>query len=189
VQFRGAPFLVAYVPPDAEAGVPASNTDMTAAATPVTFERRFVSLSAPERGTFARFDPAALAALAPGAMPQARPRESVWLTRYDSYYYDRTGTLSLPVLRVKYDDSDGTWLYFDPRRGAVVQKEVRRTRLERWLYHGLHSLDFPVLYYRRPLWDIVLVVLSVGGLVSSATTLTPAWRRLRRAMRRLVRAF
>lgn len=187
-QFQGEPYLMAYVAPDERSHVPVlSNTDVAAFTTPVTYQRRFVSLLSPARGVFSQFDAAALAALAPSAMPHARPLESVWLDRYDSYYYDRNGTRSLPVLRVRYDDADATSLYFDPQQGAVVQKEVRRTRLERWLYHGLHSLDFPFLYYRRPLWDIVLVVLSVGGLVSSATTLAPAWQRLRRGLRRLLR--
>jgi hypothetical protein len=67
-----------------------------------------------------------------------------------------------------------------------VLKEERLSRLERWLYHGLHSLDFPFLYYRRPLWDIVLIVLSIGGIVSSATTVLPAWRRLRGHVARLL---
>jgi hypothetical protein len=88
-------------------------------------------------------------------------------------------------LRVRFADANHTWLYFDPRRGALVQKEERGSRIERWLYHGFHSLDFPFLYYRRPLWDVVMIALSVGGIVLSATTLLPGWRRLRRHARRL----
>jgi hypothetical protein len=103
-----------------------------------------------------------------------------WLDQYDAYYYDRDGALSLPVLRVRYADPQQTWLYFDPRRGAIARKEERRTRLNRWLYHGFHSLDFPFLYYKRPLWDIVVIVLSIGGIVLSATTLTASWRRVKR---------
>ena len=61
-------------------------------------------------------------------------------------------------------------------------------RWNRWLYHGLHSLDFPFLYNRRPLWDVVLIVLSAGGLVLSATTLVPSWRRLARHARRARKA-
>ena len=51
------------------------------------------------------------------------------------------------------------------------------------LYHGLHSLDFPLLYYRRPLWDAVVTVLSLGGMVLSVTTMWAARRRLRRGVR------
>ena len=105
-----------------------------------------------------------------------------WLDQYDAYYYDRNRRLSLPVLRVRYNDPQRTWLYFDPKRGAIARKEERLTRLNRWLYHGFHSLDFPFLYYRRPLWDVVVIALSLGGLVLSATTLTASWRRLRRSV-------
>lgn len=105
-----------------------------------------------------------------------------WLDGYDAYYYDRDRHLSLPVLRVRYNDPQQTWLYFDPRRGAIARKEERLSRLNRWLYHGFHSLDFPFLYYRRPLWDIVVILLSVGGIVLSATTLTASWRRVRKSV-------
>ena len=67
----------------------------------------------------------------------------------------------------------------------MVRKEERLTRLNRWLYHGLHSLDVPFLYYRRPLWDAVVIVLSLGGFVLTLTTLVPAVRRLRRHARRV----
>ncbi len=50
-----------------------------------------------------------------------------------------------------------TWLYLDPFRGSIVRKEVSLTRINRWFYHGLHSLDFPFLYYRCPLWDAVVI--------------------------------
>jgi hypothetical protein len=60
----------------------------------------------------------------------------------------------------------------------VVRKEERLTRLNRWLYHGFHSFDFPFLYYRRPLWDIVVIGLSIGGLVLSISTFNTGWRRV-----------
>jgi hypothetical protein len=111
------------------------------------------------------------------------PIEGVsWLDQYDAYYYDRDRQLSLPVLRVRYADPQQTWLYFDPRRGAIAHKEERLSRLNRWLYHGFHSLDFPFLYYRRPLWDVVVIVLSLGGIALSATTLSASWRRIRRSL-------
>ena len=88
------------------------------------------------------------------------------------------------MLRVRYADADSTWLYLDPSLGTMM-KQDRGARWNRWLYHRLHSLDFPLLYYERPLWDIVVIALSIGGLALSATTLVPAWRRLRRHARRL----
>ena len=104
----------------------------------------------------------------------------MWLQNYDGHYYDPRGSLALPVLRVRYTDEHGTWLYLDPERGGIVERSVRVSRLRRWLYQGLHSLDFPFLYFRRPLWDVVAIVLSIGGAALSITTILPAVRRLRR---------
>jgi hypothetical protein len=90
------------------------------------------------------------------------------------------------VLRVRFRDASGTWLYLDPNRGVIVHKEEKSSRLNRWLYHGLHSLDFPFLYARRPLWDFVVIFLILGGMMSAVTAAVPAWRRLRRHAHRLL---
>ena len=95
-----------------------------------------------------------------------------------------SGQLPLPVLRVRFADADGTWLYLDPYRGTIARKERRSTRVYRWVYHGFHSLDFPWLYHRRPLWDVVVIVLSLGGLFVSVSSAPAAWRRLQRASSR-----
>jgi hypothetical protein len=123
-------------------------------------------------------------------MPQVPIRDATWLTAYDAYYYGRCDeepcrSPALPVLRVKFGDPDATWLYADPARGAIVRREVRRTRLNRWLYHGLHSLDVPGLYNRRPLSDLVVISLSLGGLVLTLSAMPSVWRRLRRHARRI----
>ena len=119
-------------------------------------------------------------------MPGVRVLDQTWLRTYDNYYYDRGERRRLPVLRVRYDDPQQTWLYFDPYRGSIVRKEERLTRINRWLYHGLHSLDFPFLYGHRPLWDIVVVVLSLGGIAVSVTPIRQGWRRVLRHAVRLV---
>lgn len=147
-----------------------------------------VSFDAPFRGPDTTLHADEILAAAREAMPGAAIEGVFWMDQYDSYYYDRDGRLSLPVLRVRYGDPQHTWLYLDPRRGAIVRKEARLTRINRWLYHGLHSFDFPFLYYHRPLWDIVVIVLSLGGMVLSATTMLPAWRRVRRRLRLMGRA-
>jgi hypothetical protein len=139
-----------------------------------------VSFDEPQFGAHDQLAPDLMVGAANIAMDGV-PIEGVsWLDDYDAYYYDRARALSLPVLRVRYADPQQTWLYFDPKRGTIARKEERLTRVNRWLYHGLHSLDFPFLYYKRPLWDIVVIVLSIGGIVLSATTLSASWRRVKR---------
>jgi hypothetical protein len=188
VQFQGELFLLGYGVPSADQARQRSSTDLPAFPLPVRpVEHRLVSMSTPENGTFTRFDDGAVLAAARVAMPGTAIEEAVWLQEYYPYYYDRDGRRPLPVLRVRYSDSARTWLYLDPQRGVIVQKEEQLSRANRWLYHGLHSFDFPFLYDRRPLWDVVVIVLSLGGILLSATTMLPAWQRVWRQLQRLAR--
>lgn len=170
IQFQGTLYLAAERAPAGVAGSPSSN-------------RRLVPAFALEQGAFDRFDDSAVLWAARAAMRGVAIEDAQWLQSYDAYYYDREGALPLPVLRVRFMDPARTWLYLDPRSGAIVQKEERLSRVNRWLYHGLHSLDIPFLYYRRPLWDIVIIVLSAGGIVLSLTTMPVGWHRIRRLSR------
>ncbi len=68
--------------------------------------------------------------------------ETTLLSDYDSYYYSRSGQTPLPVLRVKFADPDRTWVYIDPEMNQLLASVHRFSRLERWLFNGLHSLDF-----------------------------------------------
>ena len=61
---------------------------------------------------------------------------------YDSYYYSRQRLTPLPVLRVKFADPGETWFYIDPATSQMLSQIPRLARVERWLYNGLHSLDF-----------------------------------------------
>ena len=121
-----------------------------------------------------------LMAAARAAMPAFAETEATWLTSYDAYYYDRDAGRPLPVLRVKYSDPQRSWLYLTARDGALVQRETARGRPWRWLYHGLHSLDFPGLYETAWLWYAVIVVLCAGGLALSLTSVIVGWKSLRR---------
>jgi hypothetical protein len=156
-----------------------------------------VSLDHPELGAADQLPPDQIVGAASVAMPEVPIAGMHWMDEYDAYYYDRdrrhsvstqsgTADRPLPVFRVRYGDPQQTWLYFDPRHGIIARKEELLSRLNRWLYHGFHSFDFPILYYRRPLWDIVVAGLSIGGLALTATTISASWRRVRRSMRRVI---
>jgi len=187
LQFAGEPLVLAYRPPGdgrsyghSYAGGPLA---FLLAVQP--FEHRLVSL---EDGTPRRFGQPELLAAAAAALPESNVVNATALEEYDAYYDDRRNRLlPLPVLRVRFDDPAGTWLYLDPARGRIVHSESRQSRLDRWLYRGLHRLDFPGFYHRRPLWDVVVIVLLLGGLFSSASSLAPAAKRLRRHGARLRR--
>ena len=76
------------------------------------------------------------------------------------------------------------WIYIDPEMSQFLASVHRFSRVERWLFNGLHSLDFSFLYNSRPLWDIVMLVLLVGGLVSSFLGLYLGIGRMRRGTKR-----
>ena len=86
---------------------------------------------------------------------------------------------------MKFADADRTWIYVDPEVSQVVARIHKLDRVERWIYNGLHSLDFSFWYNRRPLWDIGVLTLMIGGLASSAIGLYLGIRRVRRSVREL----
>jgi len=130
-------------------------------------------------------DVAALRARLELVVPDVALVEAARLDAYDAYYYGRGDTRPpLPVVRVRFADPLQTWFYIDPADLRVVRSEQRYSRLERWLFNGLHSPDFAFWYDRRPLWDIGLIALSLGGLASSGIGLWVGGGRVARAIRR-----
>jgi hypothetical protein len=119
-----------------------------------------------------------LAARIADVLPGVGLTEQQVLTQYDSYYRSREHQAPLPVLRVKLDDPAQTWFYIDPQTARVVGEAHKLSRLKRWLYTGLHDLDFSFWYERRPLWDIAVIVLLLGGLGSSTIGLCLGVKRL-----------
>ena len=98
------------------------------------------------------------------------------LDTYDAYYRDRRRALPLPVIRVRMGDALDSRYYVDPKTATVVGSYSTRDWVSRWLYHGLHSFDFPWLINHRPLWDIVVLTLMLGGTALCVTSLVMAWR-------------
>lgn len=107
---------------------------------------------------------------------------------YDAYYRPRDRRPPLPVLRVRFGDPDATWFYIDPATSQIVTRYTRRERVQRWIYNGFHSLDFSFWYYSRPLWDIGVIALSLGGAALSVIGVVIGFRRLKRGAKRRVRS-
>jgi len=102
------------------------------------------------------------------------------MDQYDAYYLDRLREKPLPVIYARMNDENQTRTYIDPKTGRTVGTYSTRNWVSRWLYHGLHSLDFPWLYNHRPLWDIVVISLMLGGTALCVTSLLLTWRVLKR---------
>ena len=190
IQFRGEPYFIAYQPPTnkVEAERWTTNNAINSVNLPQDNPHLFVSIRHPENGTTASFNREVMEQASREAMPNVPVIDSEWLTDYDNYYHQTTTSFELgrhkpayvlPVLRVRYHDKDQTWLYFTPSLAQMVKFD-KLDRANRWAYYGLHVMDWPGLFNRRPLWDIVTIVLLAGLAAISITTLLPALRRLKR---------
>ena len=136
-------------------------------------ETRVVPLAGPPREEFSRQGIVSIVKKAsqPRGLAEARV-----IDQYDLYYLDRHRHRPLPVVFVRVNDAEHTRYYIDPRTARVVGSYSSRNWMSRWLYHGLHSLDFPWLYNYRPLWDIVVITFMLGGTALCVTSLILAWR-------------
>jgi len=113
--------------------------------------------------------------------PDAALERVETLTRYDNYYYSRRPELGgrvLPVIRARFNDDARTWFHIDPQTGQVLERSTRANRVYRWLYNGLHSFDILWLWERRPLWDIVVITFSLGGMALSVIGVVIGIKRL-----------
>jgi hypothetical protein len=124
------------------------------------------------------FSIGALLGIVRDSYPDVPIRDSTLLTEYDSYYYARDGAAPLPVLRVRFADPASTWFYIDPTTSQLLGSVHRLDRVERWIYNGFHSLDFGFWYQSRPAWDIGVILLSLGGLATTAIGLGLGLKRL-----------
>jgi len=115
-------------------------------------------------------------------LPEAEIVRRLPLTDFDNYYYStHQRHRPLPAERTIFDDDESSWFDIDLNSGQLIQRHTGQSRLYRWLYNGLHSLDFQYLLARRPLWDLLLLTLNVLGLLLSATAILIGWRRLLRS--------
>jgi hypothetical protein len=118
------------------------------------------------------------------AVPHLLPRAGLLsldlLEQQDNHYYSRRNRYRpLPIYRAKFDDAESTWYHIDPATGELVNRVTDASRRERWVFDGLHSFDFQFLLQRRPLWDLVVISLSLIGFGFSLSAIVIAWRRLK----------
>jgi hypothetical protein len=118
------------------------------------------------------------------ALPDPKSVEIKVIDQYDLYYFDRRRERPLPVILALTHDADNTRYYIDPKSARVMTTYNDRNWVNRYLYTGLHSLNFPFLYNHRPLWDIVVISFMIGGTALSVTSLVLAWRVLGRKLKR-----
>lgn len=148
---------------------------------------RMLAADAIETKPFVMFSEDALRKAAERLMPSYHIRSAEMLNEYDNYYYSRRPhTMSghierrLPILRVKFDDPNHTWVHIDPYTAGVQSSSNDLGRVKRWLFNFLHSFDLRGFIDNRPIWDIFMVFFSIGGFILCISGVVIGWRRLRR---------
>jgi uncharacterized iron-regulated membrane protein len=104
----------------------------------------------------------------------------IQLNREDGYYFGLRQPMRLPVWRAVLRDRDHTRLYIDQTSGVLLRQVNASDRAYRWWHQGLHRLDFNTGLRRRPLWDVVLLMLLAGV---AAMSVLGAWISLRQIAR------
>jgi hypothetical protein len=149
-------------------------------------QTRLVDVADPQLVVRKVLPSARLRALAVQLTGAAAKRAPTLESRFDSYHYPTHSApdAALPFVKIARDDSDQTTFYLDPARAQLLSKHTARTRLERWLYQGLHCFDWPGLYSLRVLWRTLMISAMVLGATLSGLGLAMVLRRLRRASQR-----
>ena len=107
------------------------------------------------------------------------------ITAEEAYYFnfsvaepdDRN---PFPAYRVVLNDAEHTRYYLNRDTAQLVRRVDANSRGQRWLFSGMHRLDFAQWLRVRPVWDIVMLVLLLGGLVGTATGVYLACLRIKR---------
>ncbi len=135
----------------------------------------------------AGFEADAVARASSRLLPDERVARTTLLLEHDNWYLQRAphtmvGHIEkpLPVLRVEFADAQSTMFHVDPSTAAIVNRIDDRRRWSRWLFAALHSWDLKGLVDRRPLWDILMIVFSIGGFALCVTSIVIGWRRTKR---------
>lgn len=114
-------------------------------------------------------------------MPNHKVVSAVRLEEGDEYWHSGFYPKETPIVRVAFDDPAGSWFHIDPETGKVIDLVDDEARLDRWTVVAFHDLDLKWLLDRRPLWDVVLFLVTIPGLLISITALVIGWRRLQRS--------
>lgn len=135
------------------------------------------------------WEPAQLVQAATGLYPAPLVQQDM-LSSYDAYYYRRDpeammggAERPLPVLRLDFADAGQSRVYIDPATGEVLLSADNAERIGRWLFSFLHSWDLSPMLASGVFRELVLIVLSLGGLGLAGSAVVIGYARVRRKLR------
>lgn len=90
------------------------------------------------------------------------------ITQGDLYYYSTAhNPRPFSGLRIVLDDPAQTWIHIDTKTGQLMELMDDSRRVYRWLFHGLHSWDFPFLLEHDRQRRLVLLGFCAAGFLFS----------------------
>jgi uncharacterized iron-regulated membrane protein len=119
--------------------------------------------------------PLSTAALAKAATRLGPAKSRTLIHAEDAYYYGHHEPVALPAYRVEL--IDGVRFYLDPASGRVRSRVDGAAKGFRWLFEGLHRLDFVRGFDRGAGWAAAMTVLLVLAGAGVATGVWLGWRR------------
>ncbi len=129
------------------------------------------------RAAVSETDLAAAAKRLAGATPIV---SSGMITSEDAYYFGHHEEVALPAYRLILNDAQHTRYYLDAKTASLARVVDANGRAYRWLFNGFHSLDFTAWLRWRPVWDIIVLALLLGGLAGTITGTYLAVLRIKR---------
>lgn len=111
------------------------------------------------------------------------PLSIALLTEYDNYYVSTINSATLPVYKVVAEDPDRSFFYVTPTEGKVRYYSTNG-RVKKWIYPAFHSLRIKYFAHRSALRKFIITVVSVGGVVLSATGVLIGYNACRRVYRK-----
>jgi sulfite reductase alpha subunit-like flavoprotein/uncharacterized iron-regulated membrane protein len=133
-----------------------------------------------ETGAPAPLSVGQIAAAAMHILPDAKLVSATYLEHGDEYWHSAYQVKKTPIVRVVFDDPEGTWFHIDPESGEILGLLDKTGRIDRWTVVAIHDVDLNWLLIRRPLWDILLFALTIPGILIAISTLVISYRRLQR---------
>ncbi len=132
----------------------------------------------PARPPTAAFSDDALFGAVKAAYPGKAVERPVPISADDVYANLRSSDgIGTDGVRIAVQDAENTAVYVNPVTGKVIEVMDTSRRAYRWLYFGLHTLDFPFLH-SNAVWQPLMLILLAGGFAFSVTGLTIGWKRL-----------
>lgn len=134
-----------------------------------------------QTGTATTFTADTISAAARGLAPNGRILRTTLLRDGDEYWHSGFRYRKVPIWRVEVDDRAGSWYHMDPDTGEISGVVDRDARINRWTVVAAHNADFHrLITTSRPLWDVVMFLVTIPAALLAATALVIGYRRLAR---------